>query len=667
MADRVERYLEVTLDVTKFLQLNFLLDNGELRQVMKKRREFEFKVARKGSQLSEYLAYIQFELSVFRLIQTRIDLRGLEKGRSYFRSETIHRLHGLFARAEHRYFANPSVWIQHIRFAQYVRSEKALSILFAKALRFHTKNAMLWSCAALWEYQKNKNITNARAIMQRALRVNFHNPNMWLAYFKLELMYLRHFREQLEKLGLDSNVFSLIQAQKEGTPQKNNAIDLSEIPEDADDEIGGIPDIAPIQDFKADGDLADAPPNPLSPAELKETPFFRAAIPRSIFTSAIHAIPNDLAFRVKFLEIYNRFENTEEGRAEIYDSLEKDFGQNPLALTLLASRFFKDASSFPAELEISSSTFSDKLSKASSVFERAIEQAGDKDVIVEHFTRFLLSSFDFVSGTQALSQKASVIQTVNTIYGSLVDTHSLPASSWKLWIEYHYKLGSFDLATKLARQALLSHPSDFDILKLFLQTILYTVVTSPSSSSVDTLQEIQTTIDSIIQKHRPSKIIDLVIQYFEVLICLLQRPVAFVLDAFKKILGKEMSTRLFPLKVKVIQLVYCVYGLESAHKAFQVAIAFPPSNKLVWKSIIDIEFQQVTRNYATLSKLFFDALQDPLIGSCSPELWIELMKLEMDHAQFEKCNQIRWKAEKSLKPEFQETFHDELLKIQFSE
>lgn len=49
------------------------------------------------------------------------------------------------------------------------------------------------------------------------------------------------------------------------------------------------------------------------------------------------------------------------------------------------------------------------------------------------------------------------------------------------------------------------------------------------------------------------------------------------------------------------------------------------------------------------------------------ELWIELMKLEMDHAQFEKCNQIRWKAEKSLKPEFHETFHDELLKIQFSE
>jgi U3 small nucleolar RNA-associated protein 6 len=51
----------------------------------------------------------------------------------------------------------------------------------------------------VWEFDTNNNITAARLLMQRAIRMNKTQPQqLYLAFFKLELQYIRRLRKRRE-------------------------------------------------------------------------------------------------------------------------------------------------------------------------------------------------------------------------------------------------------------------------------------------------------------------------------------------------------------------------------------------------------------------------------------------------------------------------------------
>lgn len=77
--------------------------------------------------------------------------------------------------------------------------------VLTKALQLHPNAAGLWSYAAAWEFEHNANAAAARALMQRGLRMAKRAPQLWVEYFRLELMYVHKLRARRRVLGLEDD------------------------------------------------------------------------------------------------------------------------------------------------------------------------------------------------------------------------------------------------------------------------------------------------------------------------------------------------------------------------------------------------------------------------------------------------------------------------------
>lgn len=73
-----------------------------------------------------------------------------------------------------------------------------------KALQLHPAVAGLWSHAAGWELEHNRNVAAARALMQRGLRLCKADTQLWVEYFRLELLYAHTLRARRRVLGIDA-------------------------------------------------------------------------------------------------------------------------------------------------------------------------------------------------------------------------------------------------------------------------------------------------------------------------------------------------------------------------------------------------------------------------------------------------------------------------------
>jgi len=59
----------------------------------------------------------------------------------------------------------------------------------------------------LYQFEDNGNMTSARVLLQRGLRINPDNQQLWIEYFKLEMLWIEKIKERrkiLFKKELDS-------------------------------------------------------------------------------------------------------------------------------------------------------------------------------------------------------------------------------------------------------------------------------------------------------------------------------------------------------------------------------------------------------------------------------------------------------------------------------
>jgi len=72
-------------------------------------------------------------------------------------------------------------------------------------LQLHPAASGLWSYAAAWEFEHNSNAAAARTLMQRGLRMCKTSQQLWLEYFRMELMYAHKLRTRRRILGIDDS------------------------------------------------------------------------------------------------------------------------------------------------------------------------------------------------------------------------------------------------------------------------------------------------------------------------------------------------------------------------------------------------------------------------------------------------------------------------------
>jgi len=272
MAEVVYRNLEQILPELQELEKQEVFTKEELRIATKRRTDFEYKLQKKVMKKQDALNYIEYEMKFEKLMSKRMKRLKLHP----FSPATINlqrRIHSLFDKVLMKFGDDLNIWTQYINFCKRAKAKKSLAKVFAKLLQKHPHNPDVWFLAAKYEIEDQKNVGNARSILQKGLRQNNESSILWLEYFKMELLHVRKIKKRKEALGI-------------------GGIDLKETEEGEPKEI-----------------------------EI----FLQNKTAEIVYKNGIKKIPGDFKFRMQFLEICLEFDDTENLITNILTNTEDDF------------------------------------------------------------------------------------------------------------------------------------------------------------------------------------------------------------------------------------------------------------------------------------------------------------------------------------------------------
>lgn len=190
MADYVEEILQEMVPELDDLRRKRIFNDDELRQIVKRRREFEYSLQKTPIRPQDYLEGVTYEIALESLRRRRSkNLHWRRKTMSDFAG--IRRLHLIFDRATSRFKGDLKLWYQYVDFCLRSGSTKLLSRVLLRAVKFHPRDVHLWLLAADREL-KYGNIKAARSLLLRGLRCMPRSEKLWGEFLRLEVQVACH-------------------------------------------------------------------------------------------------------------------------------------------------------------------------------------------------------------------------------------------------------------------------------------------------------------------------------------------------------------------------------------------------------------------------------------------------------------------------------------------
>ncbi|WIA08040.1 hypothetical protein OEZ85_007510 [Tetradesmus obliquus] len=388
MADTVRYMMEEMIPELEDMVKQQYFSKQEVKQIVKRRQDFEYLLKRRSVLKEDFLRYIEYESKLEELRQHRrkgLDTRGKKKSLADY--AIVRRIHFIFERAVRRFRSDLALWTAWLEFCRASSSNRRLGRVVGRALQVHPTEPGLWVYAAAWEFEANGNPGAARALMQQGLRMCRYSEKMWLDYFDMELMYVEKLVARRRILGLDVPQPDGQQQQQQqsgaaAAGKKRQRQDGA----DAEDAAGTDPAAAAEDDGEGPEEAAEraaaaaeAADNLLlaqpgssqpdaAPQDLSQDPqaavraVLTGAVAKLVFQNALKAAASSkggssnylkpsaaaaaaaagsgkgLGFRAGFLEVLGRYRSPGVAglRQEVLDSIRQDFPEEPEAADLLA-------------------------------------------------------------------------------------------------------------------------------------------------------------------------------------------------------------------------------------------------------------------------------------------------------------------------------------------
>lgn len=181
--------------------------------------------------------------------------------------------------------------------------------------------AGVWIYAASWEFDRNLNVTAARALMLNGLRVCSNSEDLWVEYLRMELTYLNKLKARRVALGESKG--SLVRDTKSVEDEKwkdeNKELFMS-----LDEKEGNEEE----EDGEEDSNVEDAED------VTEKVDVFRekgSNVLQTIYSGAVEALPSSFDLRKRFLEILEATDlaHSDEIRNTILSDLKRDFCKEP--------------------------------------------------------------------------------------------------------------------------------------------------------------------------------------------------------------------------------------------------------------------------------------------------------------------------------------------------
>ncbi|KAG8785644.1 U3 snoRNP protein [Ceratobasidium sp. 428] len=202
--ERVHFYQEQMLPELKEFEEKGIFSQSETRAILKQRTAFESALIRRVALKSDYIKYVQYEITLEALRKKRVArLNATETKTSLSDYSIIRRQFYVLERAVRKFKNDVSLWIHYIELAKSNRARALVAKLCSRALSLHPNSTPLYIIAASHELDTTLSPAGARALLQRGLRINPESVALWTEYVRMELGYCEGLRRRWKTLGLD--------------------------------------------------------------------------------------------------------------------------------------------------------------------------------------------------------------------------------------------------------------------------------------------------------------------------------------------------------------------------------------------------------------------------------------------------------------------------------
>ncbi|KAJ2655505.1 U3 snoRNP protein [Coemansia sp. RSA 1200] len=436
MAEIVQYHLEQMVPELEDLERRGLFSKQELRALVKKRTKFEYSLKRRRAAVGDFLRYVEYEANVNALRRER-KRRLRPAGNSKKKNATTvsdysidQRIISIFERAVVRHSEDKRLWIQFIAFVKGLGASSSsddtsggysrlLSRLYGRAIAAHPRDPRMWIMAADHQLSDTANGAAARALMQRALRVNPESKELWAEYLRLELLLVEKIRTRRRVLGIDGEAKEEEEGEGEGDA---GFIDLPELDENERENgkpNGGDSSIATVlaeieerietKALELDSGSAGLTDEQKAAMATAANPYLQGVVARIVYDQAVAAIPDDLEFRKELAAIVARFDGMESLHTHVVQTVSRDFANSPPAIAYLCTAGLLGVS-------LESPALVDALQTAVTAFQACLERiavnaTADVDVpgVWAQYIQFLAHWHETCAGSssQAMSSLAS--------------------------------------------------------------------------------------------------------------------------------------------------------------------------------------------------------------------------------------------------------------------
>ncbi|EFX76504.1 hypothetical protein DAPPUDRAFT_226035 [Daphnia pulex] len=202
MAEFVDLRLEEMLPELEQMQRVELFNDQEIKAIVKKRRDFEYKLQKHTKMKEDFLKYIQYEINLLTLVRIRRNKIGYQFKKPEIDYAIANRINKMFMYATARFPTDLKIWLSHIEFCKRMKWNSSITRIFVRLLAMKSNDPSLWIMAAKWEFEDNGSAANGRGLLLRALRFHPESIQLYTEAFRLELLEADRLRKRREVLGL---------------------------------------------------------------------------------------------------------------------------------------------------------------------------------------------------------------------------------------------------------------------------------------------------------------------------------------------------------------------------------------------------------------------------------------------------------------------------------
>ncbi|XP_017519935.1 U3 small nucleolar RNA-associated protein 6 homolog isoform X1 [Manis javanica] len=376
MAEIIQERIEDRLPELEQLERIGLFSHAEIKAVIKKASDLEYRIQRRTLFKEDFINYVQYEINLLELIQRRRTRIGYSFKKDEIENSIVHRVQGVFRRASAKWKDDVQLWLSYVVFCKKWAAKAQLSKVFSAMLAIHSNKPALWIMAAKWEMEDRLSSESARQLFLRALRFHPECPKLYQEYFRMELMNaekLRKEKQEFEKAKMD---------------------------------VGNL-------DYSEE--------------------ILKGELARIIYKNSVSIIKG-AEFHVSLLSIAQLFDFAKDLQREIYDDLQALHTDDPLTWDYVARRELEIESQpeQPATKQARAVEVGRKEDRCCAVYEEAVKTL-PTEAMWKCYINFCLERFTKKTNSQFLREKR--LERTMVAFRKAHEFRLLPEFQYKQWIE----------------------------------------------------------------------------------------------------------------------------------------------------------------------------------------------------------------------------------------